>query len=347
MKSALFLLSLPLTLLACGEEEKKVIKVEACSLSIDNLEGSEWLYLKEMNGQESKPDLQSRLKYYKEDGLLKAKYTVGSFSDVYVYECSKQAGIQGEEIVCKTAPDYEQWCETMAVNNKKCSLKMFKSLDDSIEDSDELKKGIESAMKNFTAAKEKGGKEFLVYQSQHNSLRNKLQGIVYARVDAEKCLFKVTDHYMTYQNGTRLEDSNPNSTNTFVKNDAGELLWDDCETPQLFDTKMAEYPENPADVQFVGTHAIGEDVHYWLLHGPVRFAEEGCTYSFDIFQNYKKTQAGLTPEKVTVDGKEELRWHFSQKFTKASTDVVMMVTKKACAGKPEAKITACNKVKIQ
>ena len=120
MKSALFLFALPLTLLACGEEEKQSSKAENCSLSLDGIEGSEWLYLKEEVGKESRPDFKSRLKFLKEDGKLKAKYTVGSFADMYDYNCTKKTSAEGkEEIICRSPPDYEQWCETMIVNNKK------------------------------------------------------------------------------------------------------------------------------------------------------------------------------------------------------------------------------------
>ena len=359
MKSALFLFALPLTLLACGEEEKKVSKAETCSLSLDSIEGSEWLYLKEEVGKESRPDFKSRLKFYKEGGNLKAKYTVGSFADMYEYNCNKKTNAEGkEEIICKSPPDYEQWCETMIVNNKKCSLKMFQKLDDTIVDSDELKKGVEKAISNHKAAKEKGGSPFMVYQNQHNSLMNKLQGVLYASVDKEKCLFKVTDHYITYNNGKKLEDSNPNSTNTFVKNEAGELLWEDCDTPQLFDTKMAEFPEKPEEVQFVLEHEKGSDIHFWLLYADLRYVEEGCTYSYDIFHNYQKIQSGLTPETVEISGKKELRWGYSQKFDKVSSkdmfnpsvkksvDVIMMRTKKSCDGK-DTVVTACNNVSIK
>lgn len=362
MKPSLVLFTLPLAFVACGEEDKTVTKTETCSLSLDNLEGTEWLYLKEEIGKESRPDFRSRLKFQSEGGKMIAKYTVGSFADIYDYTCNRVSGeAKKDEVICKTEPDYEQWCETLAVNNKKCSLKTFQAIDDTIIDSDKLKKGIEDGMKKFTAASEKGGKEFVAYQNQHNSLLNKLQGILYASVDKDKCLFKVTDHYITYHNGTKLEDSNPNSTNTFVKNEADELLWEDCDTPQLFDTKSETFPEKPEETQFVLEHGVGEDVYFWLLYADLRFVEEGCTYSYDVFHNYKKIQSGLTPEIAEVDGKDgkkELRWGYSQKFNVASSkdmfnpsvkkpvDVVMMRTKKSCGGK-DTFVTACNNVSIQ
>ena len=278
------------------------------------------------------------------DGGLQAKYTVASLSDMYDYSCTKTA----EGLTCRQAPDYEQWCETLMVNGRKCSLSSFQKLDETVTETADFTKGIESAEKIF--ATEKEGERFNVYKSRHNSLGNKLQGLLYVRVDEKECRLLVTDNYMTYYNQKRLEDSNPNGKNPFVKNDQGELLWEDCETPHLFDTTLAEYPANPEDIQLTGAHSVGTEVHYWLLHDPLRYAEAGCSYSFDVFHNYKPIQKGLVPEKISVGGKEELRWHFAKKFDAASgknPDVLMVTTKTSCEGKPERKITACNKVAIQ
>ena len=128
-------------------------------------------------------------------------------------------------------------------------------------------------------------------------------------------------------------------------------MWEDCETSQLFDTTFAEYPEKPEDVQPVGQHAVGTEVHYWLLHGPLRYAEKDCEYSFDAYHNYKLEKKGLKPEQVNVKGKNELRWHYGKKYDqtsdKAQPEIMMLVTKTQCKDKPEKRITGCNKLQIQ
>ena len=53
-----------------------------------------------------------------------------------------------------------------------------------------------------------------------------------------------------------------------------KLSWRDCDTTQLFDTTSAEYPAEPEKVQLTQVHGIDSEIHYWLLHGPLRFAEE-------------------------------------------------------------------------
>ena len=50
----------------------------------------------------------------------------------------------------------------------------------------------------------------------------------------------------------------------------------DCDTPQLFDTLSKDFPEKPEEVQPIGRHVVGTEVH-WVLHEPLRYAEEGCT----------------------------------------------------------------------
>jgi hypothetical protein len=212
-----------------------------------------------------------------------------------------------------------------------------------------MTKGVAAAEKIF--AQQKEGKGFKRYQNKFNSLGNKLQGVMYVDIDDKNCRLRVTDNYMTFYNKQRLEDSNPNGINAFVKNEVGELLWEDCETSQLFDTTFAEYPEKPEDIQPIGTHAVGTEVHYWLLHGPLRYAEKGCEYSFDVYHNYLSDQKGLKPTTNEVKGKTELLWHHAKKFDKASTksqpEIVMLVSKIKCADKPEKKITACNKLTIK
>ena len=68
----------------------------------------------------------------------------------------------------------------------------------------------------------KGDKKAFENTNLITMLGNKLQGILYVKVDESACRLKVTDNYMTMFNGERKEDSNPNGTNPFVKNTLGE-----------------------------------------------------------------------------------------------------------------------------
>ena len=338
-----------LGLFACGEQEQAKSETETvqCELSVDELAGSEWLFLQEINGQDPKPDAKSRLKFVETDGTLVAKYTAGSLSDMYDYTCSKNE--KGDQVICGTKPDIAQWCQTLMSSNRKCNLKTLQYIAPDLEDSEEVKKGIEEATKLFTAAKE--GENFTRYKRQFNTLANKLQGLIYVSVEPNNCRLNVIDHYVAYVEKKRQEDSNPNGNNPFVKNELGTLQWEDCETPQLFDTTSAEFPEKPEEIQPIGRHAPGTEVHYWVLHEPLRYAEKGCTYTYDVFKNYKQIESGLKPEVIEVNGKQENRFHYAKKYATATergeSHVLMTTHNIQCEGKPLKKITTCNKVVIR
>lgn len=338
-----------LGLMACGEQEKSTTETQAvqCDLSLDQLTDSEWLFLKEINGQDPQPDAKSRIKFVNTDGKMMAKYTAGSLSDMYDYECSKNE--KGDQVICRTEADISQWCQTLMSSNRKCNLKTLQQIDETLVDSEKVQKGIEEGTKLFNEGK--ASDNFTGYKRQFNTLNNKLQGLVYVSVDQNNCRLNVIDHYVAFVDKKRQEDSNPNGNNPFVKNELGTLQWEDCETPQLFDTTFPEFPEKPEEVQPIGKHAPGTEVHYWVLHEPLRYAEEGCTYTFDVFHNYKLIESGLKPEVVDVKGKKENRFHYAKTYaeaTKRGTAEVLMTTHNIqCEGKPAKKITTCNKVVVR
>lgn len=344
------MLSLPIVgLMACGEQEKAEPETEVvqCDLSLDELTDSEWLFLREINGQDPEPDAKSRLKFVSADGKMSAKYTAGSLSDMYDYSCDKNEN--GDQFVCRTEADIVQWCQTLMSSNRKCNMKTLHQIDDTLEDSEKVQKGIEEAGKLFKEAK--AGESFTGYKRQFNSLNNKLQGVVYVSIDQNNCRLNVIDHYVAYVDKKRQEDSNPNGNNAFVKNELGDLQWEDCETPQIFDTTSEAFPEKPEEVQPIGKHAPDTKVTYWVLHEPLRYAEDGCTYTYDVFYNYKKVKSGLTPEVVEVGNKKENRYSYTKHYKSAtkrgSAEVVMTTHQIKCEGKPEKKITTCNKVIIR
>lgn len=354
---------------ACGEEEKAAttssnttntpVVNPNCDLSLSKLEGTEWLLLREMNGEEATKELRSRVKFVSQDGRLVAKYTAGSISDVYDYPCTLETKkVEGqpdtEELTCRNAPDYEKWCSALLASNRKCSEKMFKMLDSTLSDNPEMQAGSAAAIATFEKARQEGKMDGFKAQYAQLTNGNKLQGLMYIRVAQDTCDLRITDNFMAYINETRLEDSNINGINTpFVPNTEGELLWDDCETPQLFDTTMPEFPEKPEEIQLTTYHPLNTEIHYYLLHDPVRYAEKDCEYSFDTYFNYKPLEKGLEPTKVEgkKDGKPatELRWHIAKQFNAPSkgVDVMMLTAHIKCANQPEKTITACNKVVIK
>ena len=342
-----------------GGEAPETPKEPSCDLKVETLSGTEWVLLRSEAGKPDSPDAMSRIKFYTEAGKLSAKYNVASLSDMYDYKCAMDEATPGDDgapvvkgMTCKQEPVLDDWCRTLIVNGKKCSLRMIQKLDPTYTDEAAVKKSATAMTKEFAAKKKGDKKDFARYKFDYNNLGNKLQGILYVKIDSKNCRLKVTDNYMTMFNGERKEDSNPNGTNPFVKNSFGELSWEDCNTTQLFDTELAEYPENPEKVQLTKVHAVGKTVHYWLLHEPLRYEEEGCSYSYDLYLNAKKHKSEQKPDILEVKGKKEHRWHFSETFDKATEGPLrpnvftMQITSK-CAGKPDKITTACNQVQIQ
>ena len=129
--------------MACGEQEKAETETEVvqCDLSLDGLTDSEWLFLREINGQDPEPDAKSRLKFVSADGKMSAKYTVGSLSDMYDYSCEKSE--KGDQLVCRTEGDIAQWCQTLMSSNRKCNMKTLNQIDETLQDSEKVQKGIE------------------------------------------------------------------------------------------------------------------------------------------------------------------------------------------------------------
>ena len=328
--------------IGCDEPAKTVSKAPSCNLKLENLgagEGSEWLFLEALPGKTPVPQVKTRLKFYKKDNKTHAKYTMGTLSDVYDYQCT----LETDTLVCREKVDVVKLCQALLVGGKKCTFNSMTNFDKTLLRED-IEKGAKKAKGIYKQIKKTP--DWNQYQLTHNNLANRLQRIVYTRIDAANCRLNITDNYVTVYNGERTEDSNPVGVNAFVANDQGTLFWEDCtEVKDLVDTKSGDYPEDPANVQPTRRHMVGEEIHYWLLHEPLRVPEDKCEYSYDLWLDGKPTdKKGLKPE--LTENKKELRWHFSHNFSQTSKQphVFVMDITKTCEGKEAEEIRACNAV---
>jgi hypothetical protein len=338
--SALLALA-PLLLVACEEREpkKKIVLGSTagdCDVEINNMAGTEWLYLRANADKSETPDHKVRLKFVSEDGATKAKYNVGSLSDIYTYNCT----IESEELVCREEAKVKDFCQALVAGGGECNAETLRKVDRSLTDA-QIKEGMAEAEK--VMAKYKGTSKWEQFAFQNNNLGNKLQGLLYAKVDKRRCRMRVTDNYMTIYNGKRIEDSNPQGTNPFVKNEQGELLWEHCtDSATLVDNKSADKPRS---TKRTVRHAAGTDIHFWYLGDDWKRAKDGCSYSYDLWLDGKPHKKGLAPE---ASGRDQVV-HWTHNFEAASPTphVFVMHGTMACEGKDKVDSVACNATMIQ
>ena len=123
--------SLSIGLMACEEKSNSLNLGEeptgVCAVNLDNLVGTSWLYDKLEPTGERKPDEQTRMKFVTQDGQLISKYTVGSYSDVYDFECRKNT--DGDELECFEKPKTKDWCQALMVSGKECTFAEIQKID--------------------------------------------------------------------------------------------------------------------------------------------------------------------------------------------------------------------------
>ena len=335
----------------CGEDDSSTKKVTLgqkageCNVTMDSLDGTEWVYLRANPDRTDTPDpMQGRVKFTKDGDKLTAKYNVGSRSDMYEYACEEP----GEKrMICREAAHAKDYCQALAVADKECTAESLRAIDPSLTD-EEVTKGIEEGMANVK--KFKGTDKWDNFVFNNNNLGNKLFGIMYVKVNQRNCQLRVTDNYVTVYNGKKVEDSNPNGTNAFVKNDMGELLWDHCtESANLIALDTAEFPKDPKNARHMGKWGVGQDVNFWYLGADAMEHPEGCQYSFDTFLEGRPLSKGNAPGTHNLKGKDVLTWTFAHKWDEAPTQpaVVTLIRNKTCEGKTEVDQVSCAAVLIQ
>ena len=84
-------------LTGCEEKSSKMTlggnqDAGACDLGLDSLAGKDFVYLELKPDKSEVPTHKSRIRFFEEEGTLKAKYNVGSVADMYTYECRMSSG---------------------------------------------------------------------------------------------------------------------------------------------------------------------------------------------------------------------------------------------------------------
>ncbi len=341
-----------LTLGGCDDDKKGGLTVgdaghDGCDLTVDGLTDSEWIILKINPDKTETPDHSARLKFFQEDGQLKAKYNVQSVADMYTYRCEKS---KDDKVTCREKPRVKDFCQALEAGGSKCDTATLKGFLPDATDK-ELEEGIKAGMEIVSKYKDKP--EWPQFVAQNNNLGNKLRGILYGKLDSKRCQLRLTDNYMTVYNGKKVEDSNPVGTNPFIKNNMGDLLWEHCENRNDFiPLSTGTFPADPANVAPQPKQEAGKEVHFWYLAGDALAPAEGCTYKYDLWLDGKPLAMGQAPTQADDgNGGKRLEWHYAHTFTDPSPNalgnVVSAVVNTTCAGKEPVKKVACAAVLVQ
>ncbi len=342
--AALFVLT------ACQEKTTTFGQVEevACPHTTETLAGTTWLYNKlATDGSGTRtPDPQARLKFYDEGGKVKAKYTVGSFSDVYTYTCE----MKGEELFCQEDAKLVDYCKSLLVVDTECTPETLAKIasDASPED---IAKAAEEAQKAVDKYRKEPSWEQFVFNN--NNLGNKLRGKLYAKMKTRQCYLQVTDMYSTLYNGEFKEDSNPVGTDQFVKSEE-EYMWEHCtDSGDLIASKTEKFPESEKELSEVACYPNagclidpGQAVYYHYIGQDGRQAKKDCTYTYDTYADWKPLKNNQPVEEVDFKGKKEIRWGFSHSFQDSGAHVVEIVRFATCDGKKELVEVSCNMVAV-
>lgn len=314
-------------LLSCGPR-KPPEAPPACALTLDGLAGTEWVHHRLVPSGERIPDPRARLRFRASGAGLEAQYSAGSLSDVYTYRCR----LDGDALACETPLEPERWCMAALAAGEACTLDLFSALAPALTEA-QLAPARAAAEAAFADRPDDAR-----LRLAHNNLGNKLQGLLYVRVDAGRCGLQVTDMYRTLYNGNRLEDSNPVGTDRFVANPLGPLRWRSCTSLQELVALRS------ADAEPVRRVSAGEEVHYRLLSPAWERAEEGYTYRYDLWRDAVLVAEDLEP--AVAEGR--VVWSFTETFSEPSGQpVVSTIAARRVRGEQREELVACSALVVE
>ena len=160
-----------------------------CSLKIDALDGTEWVYLDGSQKPEVPPPKLSDLNFIKNNNTM-VKYNSLSLAEMYDYECKIDAA--KNQIQCNSTPDPKEVCKAYLASDKKCTNNAMAKFYDKFDEK-ELKKAVSEAKKEQGQAYKQ--KKLEQFNKLFNRLDNKLMGRMNIDINAEDCNLQ----YMIYQ----------------------------------------------------------------------------------------------------------------------------------------------------
>jgi len=321
-----------------------------CDLTLDKLDNTTWVELDPTDGTADVPNPQARGHFYQDGDTLKLKYSVKALGDVYDYTCKKKK----DQLACFQDIDQanaEAACRAFEADEPgSCSMERLKDLLGESLDEKTLHDARKAAMKEADAAEKAGN--WKTFAARNDNVGNKIQGRVYVHLDSKKCRLRFSDMFLGIYQGRSFEDSNVVGTNPFVKA-KGQLLFENCDDGHsLVDLSSADRPKAD-DIPAERAHDLNSEVFYQYYGDKSVDAEKDCTYSMDVWAQWKPVQKDV--EAPIVDGKVD--WHSSFKWTDPAPlklvnpydprGIYTVVRYEKCGdGKREKIDTVCNATKV-
>ncbi|MEN0063116.1 MAG: hypothetical protein AAGA48_13255 [Myxococcota bacterium] len=319
---------------------------EECGLTYDSLEGRTFVMLEPVD-QDTRENALARVSFEKnKDGQLVSKYTVASLSDVYDYPCELVDTPEKTEMHCFQEPDVVRWCTSLMVADEVCSKKVLRKYD--VEGTDEE---LNNLIKKTRAEikKVEGTPEYDRFRAINNNVGNKLQGRIYVDIDDKKCRLTISDSYWTIVNGRAMETANIVGRSPFVET-KDDYIFESCnEVNVMAGLESKEYPSAKAIAEIPQARNYEKGKAYWwqyLLDSNIK-PEDGCSYDFDLYANWKQVASN---QKAEIEG-SEIRWRGQHAFSEGvhrlgdrdkPLAIVNMVRYKTCAdGKREKLDVVC------
>jgi hypothetical protein len=323
-------------LVACGgasEGGGTAAKGSQCGLSLDALDGQSFVKGSQV-GKNRQLDILARIRFEKQGDLLKAKYTVRSFTDVYTYTCSPEP----DGLVC-WADEFEvaNYCRALWGNEKSCTPEAVAELTGLTVD--EVRPKVDETLANLAnlsgVAKHQARNAF-------SGAGIQLRGLLKVKLKEKECRLLISDLYQGMTNGQLREFENPVGTSDFFHNTERDLVFEHCADGTSL---VAQENATQRAVAGAGLESIGANTPFHLGWAGDAAEQPGCTYSQKGYVGYLAT-GPETPVAAGADGK--LAWGFDATVATPGKTAIHLVRYAACGGQEKAVIgTACAAVNVQ
>ena len=317
-----------------------------CDLSFDNLDGRTFVSVEATPGGDRLNPI-ARVKFVEKEGSTAALYTTASLSDVYEFPCTLKEKEESATLFCAEEPRPTDWCQALLVADEVCSKKVLRKLGAEGTD-DELNEAIKKAKENWR--KYRGTEYEQRFVLNNNNLGNKLQGRLYVDIDTKRCKLSVGDYYWTIFNGRPTEDTNPVGQNPFSETEE-TYLFEHCDEGNIMPGIESEtLPDDLSSIPGRGRrYATGKEYWFHYLGEKHEEAKPGCTYSYDLWANYRPVSENnpIEPKDDKLEWKSKFAFPEGQQVamwgdSTKPIGVLNMVRYQQCEGGAREKIdTVC------